>query len=197
MADLLFDTPWWLPTLLAGVGIVLFFNGNRRQEAQVRNIGLALVAAAAVLLTVSYLVDTPLEKAVKETKRLVRAIEAQDWNTLRSILDPNTSVSVMGAYQVYGTRDQIVDGAKRAYDRYGIKNVKIFSTDARRDDTLISINMTLLSDHDAIGGRTINTNWDFEWQQSGDDWHLVRIINQKIGNLRGDSAGQQFPRPSP
>jgi hypothetical protein len=196
MADLLFDTPWWLPTLLAGVGIVLFFNGNRRQEAQLRNIGLALAAAAAVLLTVSYLVDTPLEKAVKETSRLVRAIEAQDWNTLRSILDPNTSVSVMGAYQVYGTRDQIVDGAKRAYDRYGIKNVKIFSTDARRDDTLISINMTLLSDHDAIG-RTINTNWDFEWQQSGDDWHLVRIINQKIGNLRGDRAGQQFPRPLP
>ena len=34
MANLLFDAPWWLPTLLAGLGIFLFWTGNRRQESK-------------------------------------------------------------------------------------------------------------------------------------------------------------------
>src|SRR4051812_12349549 len=114
MANLLFDTPWWLPTLLVGVGIVLFWNGNRRQETKLRNIGLLLVAAAAGMMAVSYLVDTPLEKAVKQTKLLVNSVETSDWTAMRSILGANTQLSVLGGPAVYESRDEIVDAAKRA-----------------------------------------------------------------------------------
>ena len=194
LTDLIFDTPWWLVALLAGAGVVLFWNGNRQQETKLRNAGLALLGVAAMVLSISYFFDTPLEKAVKDTKRLVRCVEASDWTTMRSILDPATSLSVLNAGQIYGTRDEIVSGAKAAVERYGVKNVRILSTNAERQDSLITITMTLLSDHELIGGRTINTVWQFEWQQSGESWSLVRITNQQIGQLRGESAGQQFPR---
>ena len=48
MAQLLFDAPWWLPIGLAFFGIVLFWNGNRRQESKVRNAGLAVRLLRAV-----------------------------------------------------------------------------------------------------------------------------------------------------
>src|SRR2546423_173528 len=70
MTNLLFDTPWWLPTLLAGVGIVLFWNGNRTQETRLRNIGMALMGAAVLVCAISYFIDTDLEKCVKQSKQL-------------------------------------------------------------------------------------------------------------------------------
>ena len=63
MTELLFHTPWWLPTLLIGAGVILFWTGNQRQETRVRLAGMLLVLAAAVLCTVSYLVDTDIISA--------------------------------------------------------------------------------------------------------------------------------------
>ena len=195
MTNLLFDTPWWLPTLLAGVGVVLFWNGNRRQESRVRNAGLLFVLAAALVMAMSYFVDTDLEKATKKTKRLVHDVEQRDWNDFKSILDPSASLSVFNAYQVYGSRDEIVAGAQRGVERYGVKNVRILSTTPEQTDSLITITMIIYSEHEATMGHPITSTWQFEWQQSGKEWSLVRIINMKIGNLNANEAGRQFPRP--
>ena len=37
--DLLFSVPWYLPTVTAIIGLALLVNGNRRQNARLRNIG--------------------------------------------------------------------------------------------------------------------------------------------------------------
>jgi hypothetical protein len=195
VSRLLFDAPWWLPTLLAFLGIALFWNGNRRQESKVRNAGLLFVLAAVLVLAVSHFVDTDLEKATKQSKDLVYAVEKRDWTTLGTILDPLTSLTVLDSFQLYGTRPQIVDAAQRAVDEHGLKNVRILSVTPEQTDTLINITMTIMSEQQATGGRPITTTWQFEWQQSGDTWALVRIINLSIGNLRGDQAARQFPRP--
>ncbi len=195
MANLLFATPWWLPTLLIGVGAVLFWNGNRRQESRVRNAGLLFVAVAVVLVTVSYLVDTDLEKATKQTKQLVRDVEERNWSDFKSILDPLASLQVFNAGAIYNSRDEIVAGGQRAVDRYGVKNVRILSTTSEQNDTLITITMTIYSEHEATMGHPITSTWQFEWQQTGDNWALSRIINVKIGNLSANQAGSQFPRP--
>jgi len=194
VARLLFDAPWWLPTVLAFLGVALFWNGNRRSEAKVRNAGLLLVLAAVLVLVVSHFVDTDIEKAEKQSKRLVYAVEQRDWVTLKAILDPLTSLHVLGGMQLYDTRDQIIDAAKRAVDQHGVKNVRVLSTTSEQTDTVITITMFLMSEQDATGGRPLTTTWQFEWQQSGDTWSLVRITNIKIGNLRGDDAARQFPR---
>ncbi|MEA2710278.1 MAG: hypothetical protein QOF78_2879 [Phycisphaerales bacterium] len=196
MARLLFDAPWWLPTTLAFLGIALFWNGNRRRETKVRNAGLLFVLAAGLVLLVSHFVDTDVEKVTKQSKQLVYSVEKRDWATLKTILDPLTSLHVLGgAAEVYGTRDEIIAGAKKAVDQYGLKNVRILSTTPEQTDTVINVTMTIMSEQEFTGGRPITTTWQFEWQQSGETWSLSRITNIKIGNMQGENAGRQFPRP--
>ena len=195
MRELLFDAPWWLPAVLAFLGIALFWNGNRRQEAKVRNAGLLFLLGAVLVLAVSHFVDTDLEKATKDSKALVYAVEQRDWAKMKVILDPLASLSVSDSLQLYGTRDQIIDAATRAVDEHGLKNVHILSVTPQQTDTLINITMTIASEQDRTQGRPITTTWQFEWQQSGNTWSLVRLINLSIANMRGDEAAKQFPRP--
>lgn len=193
--NLLFDAPWWLPTVLAFVGIALFWNANRRTDIKLRNVAIGLILAAVAVLAISHFVDTDLEKATKNSKKLVYGVEKHDWAAVKGILSPTTSLHQLGGGEIYGTRDEIIGGAKVAVDQYGLKNVHIISTTPEQTDTVINVTMTVMSEQDFTGGRPITTEWQFEWQQSGETWSLVRITNVKIGNMRGDAAGRQFPRP--
>ena len=194
VARLLFDAPWWLPTMLVFLGVALFWNGNRRQETKVRNAGLLFLLAAVIVLAVSHFVDTDVEKAENQSKRLVRAVEQRDWATLKAVLDPNTSLQVLGGLQLYDTRDEIINAAKQAVDQHGVKNVRILRTESEQTDTVILVTMFLMSEHENAPVNTITTTWQFEWQQMGQSWSLVRITNVKIGNIQGDAAARQFPR---
>jgi len=191
---LLFDAPWWLPTTLAFLGIALFWNGNRRQDTKLRNVGLGLLLAAVAVMVTSHFVDTDIEKAEKQSKRLVRSVEQRDWATAKTILNPNTSLHVLGGIQLYDSRDQIIEAAKKGVEQHGVKNIRFLNTTSEQTDTVITITMFLMSEQDATGGRPITTTWQFEWQQSGQTWSLVRITNIKIGNMQGEDAGRQFPR---
>jgi len=191
---LLFDAPWWLPTTLAFLGIALFWNGNRRSDTKLRNAGLGLLLAAVAVMVTSHFVDTDIEKAEKQSKRLVRSVEQRDWATAKTILDPNTSLHVLGGIQLYDSRDQIIEAAKKGVDQYGLKTERILNTTSEQTDTVIVVTMFLMSEQDAAAVNTITTTWQFEWQQSGETWSLVRITNIKIGNLQGEDAGRQFPR---
>lgn len=197
LTNLLFDAPWWLPAAVAALGIFVFWTGNRRQESKERNVGAALLLAAVFMLLLSYFVDTDTEKAVKRSKALVNAVEARDWTTMRNTLDPAVSLSMLGANIIYETRDEIINGAKRAVDQYGVKNVHILSTSTEATDQLISVTMSIVSEQDYTMGRPIPTSWKLEWQRSGKDWTLMRITCIKIANLTGESAGRQFPAPRP
>src|SRR5438477_1082041 len=135
MKELLFHTPWWLPASLIFVGVVLFWTGNRNGEGRVRNTGLLVLLAAILLMAVSYFVDTPLERAVRQSKALVASVQQRDWNRMKSILDPHTSVTVLNSFDVYNNRDQILAGAQDAVDHFGLKNVLITSTEATQADT--------------------------------------------------------------
>jgi hypothetical protein len=195
VARLLFDAPWWLPTTLAFLGIALFWNGNRRTDVKLRNVGLALLLGAVTVLAISHFVDTDVEKAEKKSKALVRAVEKRDWATTKTILDPSCSLSIMGAYDLYDTRDEIIAAAQEGVDRHGLKAVQILSTTPEQTDSLITITMSCATEQETTMGRPITSTWQFEWQQNGNTWSLVRIICQKVANQTGEAAGNQFPRP--
>jgi hypothetical protein len=197
MANLLFDAPWWLPTILAGLGIFLFWTGNRRQESKVRNAGTGFLLAAVAVLLLSYFIDTDVEKAVKRSRTLVNSVEARDWTTLRNSMGPNVSLGMLGATDRYVKREEIVGGAKAAVEQYGVKNVHILSTSTEETDQLISVTMTVISEQDITMGRPITTSWKLEYQRSGKDWPLERITCIKIANLTGEAAARQFPAPRP
>src|SRR5829696_8011445 len=128
--DLLFETPWWLPTVIAAVGAVLFYTANKRREVKLRTIGLGVIALGVLVALVSYFVDTPKERAVDGSKRLVQSVANRDWATMQSLLHPKASVSIANLpATLYNDRDQIVARAKDGAERYGIKSATVLSTD--------------------------------------------------------------------
>jgi hypothetical protein len=196
MTELLFDTPWWLPVGIAALGVIVFVSGNRRRETRVRAAGGVLVLLAAVLFGVSYYMDTPTERAERQARELVRAVVGRDWRTVTSLLDPRASVAIInGKLPIYTNRDQIIAGATNAAERYDFKTATITSLDARRDDTVITVTVNILSDQGATMGYRLPTEWQLEWQETANGWSLIRITCLRIGQASGEATRQQFPAP--
>ena len=191
MTELFFHTPWWLPALIAGVGIVVFVTGNRRSESRVRLAGAGIIALAFAIAVVSYLVDTPLEMAERRTNELVKAFEKADYPGMTSILDPDSTVSVLNA-EVYSNRDEIIKGARLAHEQYGFRSANVVTSSAIQADTVITVSIFLLTEQDALG-RTLNSRWEFEWQNHADGWALANIRAIEIGQSTGDQVRTMFP----
>lgn len=164
---LLFETPWWLPTSLIGLGIAIFLAGNRRQEKRIIITGIVLVLLGISNALVSYFVMTDTEKVVARTKQLVASVSHRDWDTFRSLLDPQTSLDG------YHNRDQLAAGAKATAERIGLKSVRITGFDTEQRDTLIIVDIRAYSEQDAAG--PIMTDWQLQWQNFGNGWLLYSI----------------------
>ena len=192
MTDLIFQTPWWLPTLIAVGGIVLFVTGNARTETRVRTAGFAVICLAILLAVVSYFVDTPRETAEKRSRELCYAFERADWPKMTSIIDKNTAVTVLGN-TIYPSRDQIISAAKQAHERYGFKTVRVLSASAEQQDTLITVDLTLLTEQSSAIVQTLNSEWQFIWEKHQEGWILTEVRAVKIGNVTGDGMKPMFP----
>ena len=191
MTDLLFDTPWWLPAGIAAAGVVLFISGNKRQETRVRLAGVVAVALAALLMGVSYLVDTDAERAVKHSKALVDAFERQDWNKMESLLDPKVSLAYK-TVTFYNDRDAIMRAAREAAARYNFKSVDVISSEVLQVQTIITVTLKVVSVQDETMGRPMPTTWQFDWQETGNGWIIFEI--RCMEGPFGDQIQQYFPR---
>ena len=69
MSDLLFDVQWWIPGLIALIGLAAFLTGNRNLKKGRERAGLVLLAIALVWGLMSYFVETDKEKVLKESHR--------------------------------------------------------------------------------------------------------------------------------
>src|SRR5689334_13889301 len=108
MQDLLFDTPWWLPSglIALGVGLFIYFN-NRRQFSQ-RNWSMMPAALGVLLIILSYAIDTPRETCEHGTRALAAAVPTKDWKTFRNLLADDAVVSLSGQPEpLYVGADQI------------------------------------------------------------------------------------------
>lgn len=190
--DTLFHTPWWLPALLILIGAVVFYYANNRQETRIRTVGLAIACMGVLLATVSYFVDTDLEKAEERTRQIVKAVNGKDWAGLRKLLDAGTSVSIANAVTMYRGADRIAAKAQEASDRYGVQSVTITSTEPRQDQTLITVSVSVVSIQTYVGA-PITSRWEFDYQESADGWHLSEIRAMEIGRQQGEGMQHMFP----
>jgi hypothetical protein len=180
MTELLFDTPWWLPTLVAVVGVVLFVSGNKRVDLTLRNVGIGIFGLAILLVLLSWIVDTPKERAVKGTRQLVDSVEKKDWQKMRSLLDPKVS------FFTYGNRDVLVDAVKRASEEQGVRSIVITSLEAKQADTLITVTLTAYATLDATQGRPFRSDWSLDWIETADGWVLrtIKLLPTPAGRTR-------------
>src|SRR3954465_11709461 len=125
--QVLFETPWWLLTLVAIVAIALLVSGNNRQQNQLKLAGFIVLSLGIILAAVSFFVDTPREKALKGTRQFVRAVVDRDQAKLRSLLHPNASL-------LGWNKEDIVYGAKQYAEDFNLKDATITHLDADQDD---------------------------------------------------------------
>src|SRR4051794_12341408 len=139
MNDLLFHTPWWLPTTIVAVGIILFVSGNKQTKSALRNVGAVVAGLGVLLAVVSYLVDTDVEKVEKQTRQLVEAAGRQDWNAVEPLLAPDVhfSLNQPGGRQ-YGDRASLLDGARGAAERTGLHSAYVTSVEPQQTGVLIT-----------------------------------------------------------
>jgi hypothetical protein len=170
MQDLVFNTPWWLLLLLVGGGGFAWHVGQARSDRTVRTAGWVLVGAGVLLFALSWLVTTDRESVERQTRAVVAAVDKKDWQALTLLLDARTSL--VGAYN---NRDQIIDGAKKTSDAIGLGSVSITGMETKQADTLITVDLNVLSYQDYTMGRPTVTSWRFDWQNTGGGWKLARI----------------------
>lgn len=193
-STLLFETPWWLPTVIVLVGTVFFYTGNKRGEKKLRGGGLVVAALGIALAVLSYSVDTDRERAVRRTRLLVDSFEKKEWETVRTLLHPRASMSVANVpVTLYNDRDQIVARARDASDRHGFQSVRVTSLDARQDQTIITVSVNVLSVQETTAGRPITSAWEFDWLESADGWALYKIRAIRIANQQSDQIEPMFP----
>jgi hypothetical protein len=132
--------------------------------------GAGIAGLGVLLALLSWFVMTDKEHCEKQTRQMVAAVDHRDWPALEKLLDAHTSLE-----GVYKDRDEIIDGAKKTVDAIGLSSVSITGTEVKQVDTVITVDLAIMSDQDVTMGRPAITNWRFDWENTGTGWKLVRI----------------------
>jgi hypothetical protein len=168
----IYETPWWLPTGIALLGIILFITGNNRLEKRLRLAGIIVVALAVILAVVSYFLDSDREKVIKRTNALVQTVERRDWDGMGAYLHPDVTISV------FAGREQVVNGTKRAAEYSDLKQARVVSLDATvLPDRIIRVTMRV---NGTTRDGSLPTDWTLEWEETDGGW-VVRNITPDGG----------------
>jgi hypothetical protein len=193
MSDLLFDVPWWLPTLLAIIGIALFINGNKSQAMKVRNAGLGLILLAIAWSLLSYFVDTDKEKVDRETRQLVQNVVDADWTKFQSKLTPSATVTTNGRTDVNGA-DMVVRLARTGAELVHLKSARVQNMTIEQTGPLIAARCDLFTTQDAIASME-TSSWQFDWERTSDGWKIREIRLLRLHGVESDQLHDVMPRP--
>jgi hypothetical protein len=186
MSDLIFDVPWWMPTFLALLGIVIFWNGNSRQKPNLRNAGTGLVLFAIAWFTVSYLVETDREKVQKWTEQLIVGVAKGEWDAFRSKLAPEVVFKVQEGNHSYAEgRDKVAAFAKLGATAVKLDSAYVQSIHATQTGTIITVTANIYSNHSAANyPPTMNSAFQFDWELLSQGWAIREIRVTQIGNVK-------------
>ncbi len=184
-SNLLFYAAWWMLAVIAAAGVFALIGGLRRLDKKLQRLGIALILIAGILGTLRLIFPTDREKLEKRSRLLVQAVDHQDWNALRNLLDPNTVVGFKAHIAAAG-RDAIVASLKQNCDRYSLKSVSVIGIESDQTQTLITVPLVVYSIQDFTQDRPVTSTWQLDYQQYGDQWVLEKITLLRIGNSGAD-----------
>ena len=185
MSDLLFDVPWWIPILLALLGIFIFWNGNNRQQAKLRNIGSGLVVLAVAWFAVSYFIDTDKEKCEKATLKLVADVAGGHWDEFQSNLSTGVVFRVQGGNAYADGSDQVTSFAKAGANSVGLQSAYVQSSHAEQTGPIITVSANIFSNQNSTSfPPTMNSSFQFDWELLNEGWRVREIRVMQIGNTK-------------
>src|SRR5437762_727944 len=165
--DLISETPWWLPTSLALLGVVLFVTGNNRQDKNLRFAGVSAIALAFLLALVSYLLESDREVCVRQSRELAAAVDKRDWAAMDALLSPDVS------FMSWRGHRELVEGTKWAADHFELKGLRLSGLEANQ--TGRTINVGFQAGANFRDAPVTITNWKVQWEKTGDHWLLTNI----------------------
>jgi hypothetical protein len=193
MSDLLFDVPWWLPTLLGIIGISLAVSGNRRQNERTRAWGLGVIALAVSWALLSYLVDTDKEKCQKLTKQFVQSVVAQDWTTFDNSLDNKVSFRFAGsAWSIVG-KDTLDQALRADIAHVGVQSARITAIDAHEDSGTITVHISVWSTQHSTMDQPLSSEWELDWHKPQTKFLLTQIRALRVSNLTSEDIKSSLP----
>jgi hypothetical protein len=179
MNEILFHSSWWLLACVAAGGVALFIVGNRRTDKNLQRIALAVIALAILLGTLRVLFPVPRERMERRSRDIVKAFDKSDWPKLNSLLDPDTAVCNRSRV-LFGGRDRIVARAQEARDH--LRSVSIIGMDSQQTQTVISVYLELYTAVIDNMDRPVTSSWEFDYEQSGDEWILQKVTVLRLGS---------------
>lgn len=194
MNDLLFDVPWWIPILLAVIGIALFLRGNAQQKSNVRTTGLAVFALAVGWFLLSFFVDTDKEKAQKGTKVLLQSVVDGDWTKFQSMLTPQASVTVLGQSTGVTGAENVKSMAQAGAEAIHLTGASMRSAEAEQDGPLIQIKAQVVSIEALPEAPTMPSTWQFTWENTPAGWRVREIQLLKLHEFTPDQMKQMMPK---
>lgn len=193
MSELCYDAPWWLWAIPAAAGVGLLISGNARQNKRLLRPGFALAALALLILAVSWLMDTPREKAIAQTRSLVKQIAASDWTGFAAHLSPHTQLAVVDR-EVFNSSDQIIYSAKLAQEKWPIESLTILGLQTSDDPRPpIAVTIKVLSQHGPPGPGAMTSIWRLEWEQTPAGLRLRRVTAVSIEGVSAESIRGRVP----
>ena len=193
MSDLLFNTPWWLPTVIVAAGVALWVNGNNRSLDSLKRLGLGIAGVGLLLAIVSYFVDTDREKVTDQSSRLVQSVVSQDWATVESLLHPKVIVSVGGS-RFAVNRDAVMELTKRRTGEIGVRSAFITSNVPERRPPMLTSSLRVFAELDKLAGQQVPSDWQIDWEKSEGRWVATELRAVRLGNASGEDAKSQLGR---
>ncbi|MDB5356402.1 MAG: hypothetical protein JWN24_2855 [Phycisphaerales bacterium] len=194
MSDLLFDVPWWIPILLAAIGIALFLRGNAQQKSNVRTMGLAVFALAVGWFLLSYFVDTDKEKAQKGTKVLLQSVVDGDWTKFQSMLTAQASVTVLGQSTGITSAEDVKQMAKTGAETIHLTGASMRSSETEQDGAFIQVKAQIVSIEEFPQAPTMPSTWQFTWENTPAGWRVREIQLIKLHDLTPEQMKQVMPK---
>ena len=165
----LFNAPllWLLGAALLAACTLAF--GTIRADRRIVRVGLALVGVVAAWGLASYLVRTPLERAIGRVNVLADSFEGGDWQAFGKQIDPET--------RFYGRLkgQQITEAARLTHDALGTGEVRVLGRQSTREGEAITVTIRVLSEHADSPVRSIVTSYRFDFHRRAGEWKLEQI----------------------
>ena len=188
MTELLFDVSWWIPLLVAGLGVAILIAGNNRQHAALRNAGGAVALLGVAWLALGFVIATPTKTCVKQSRQLAQAVADGDWKTFNDLAATNAAFHYVGrpAWQVKG-RAALETEARAVVKQAGLHSASLAHVQPRREANSVVVAFTAFLDSEVTPGHPIDSQWEFEWQPQPDGWRLADMRVLDVANQSPES----------
>jgi hypothetical protein len=175
--DYIYETPWWLPTGIALLGLILLVTGNNRLEKRLKFAGIGIIILGVLLAVTSYLLDSDREKVVQRTRGLVNSVESRDWKRMETYLHPNVTISK------FSGRDNVVNAARAAAEYSDLRQARVSGVEATvLPDQNITVSLRVnATARDGSGP----SDWLLEWEEIDQGWVVRNIVPQGGPGISG------------